>query len=249
MINIVSSFLNLKKKISNSVLPSEGYFYNDDFNLYIKRATNKEIDYYKNNINVKSISSIIFLIKKIVKENTLFSKNYLFEDLKSIDIIFIFIEIVKFTMNKKILIKILDKEIEFSEKNFNYFFKNNPEINKYYNKNNKCFSIDGYDLSIPSIGVENSLTIFLVNKIDNEDNKAYSDYFYDFTYFLGSKNNLDETEIENLIQIFNFEVEKSESKKIKKIIEMFLPLQTYKLLVNNKVEEITSRINLLEIWD
>jgi hypothetical protein len=53
--------------------------------------------------------------------------SYVFEDLKSIDVVFLFLEIVKFTTGRKIKINYIDEEenrletIEFDEKNFNYF--------------------------------------------------------------------------------------------------------------------------------
>lgn len=250
MIDIVSSFLNIKKKVNINYLPSQGLFYNDDFKFYIKRASEKNINFYKKNIEIKSISNVIFFIKKIVSENIVFSKDYKFDDLKSIDIIFIFIEIVKFTTNKKILIEVGDgKKVEFTRYNFNYFFNDQNVILKLYDENEKCFLIDGYKFTLPSIGVENSLTNFLIKKIDIEKDKKYGDYFYDFTYFLGKKNCLNENEIENLIEIFNFEVDKNENKKIKNIIEKFIPIQTYQLIEDNKVIEITSKINLKTIWD
>ena len=68
------------------------------------------------------------------------------------------------------------------------------------------------------------------------------------TYFLGDKNKVTFSEIENLIQIFNFDLDKIEREKVKKIIDTFQPLQKYSLVKNNKIIDINSKIDLEKIW-
>jgi hypothetical protein len=251
LIELINGLLYKKKKLNINKFPSQGFFYNKDMKIFIKRAKEEEIVFYKNNLNTKNIANVIYNIKKIVKHNTIFSSNYIFDDLKSIDIIFIFLEIVKHTKNKKIFINDINfkEEIEFSSKNFKYFFNIDNTLINNYNSDERLFLIDGYKFSLPTIGVENSLTSFLIRKIDEEKQQKYINYYYDFTYFLGQKNRISDIEIENLIQIFNFELEEEESKKIRKIIDTFIPIQTYQLLYKNKVIELTSKINLNNIWD
>ena len=55
-------------------------------------------------------------------------------------------------------------------------------------------------------------------------------------------------EIENLLQIFNFDMESQEIVKVKRIITMFAPIQRYSLVKDGKVVEMTSKINLEKIW-
>lgn len=251
LITVVKSLLNLQKKMDIKSLPSQGFFYKDDFEIWIKRCDVDHIKDYENNYIKDNLGSIIHKVKKIVENNTIFSYGYTFNDIKSIDIIYLFLEIVKFTKNEKIKIPYVDenglsKTINFEKKNFNYY-KLDDYI-KYYNKETKQFIIDNYMFSLPSIGVENGLTNFLISKANDKDATKYNEYFYDFTYFLGDKNNLKFNEIENLIQIFNFEIDEKEMLKINKIMDIFIPLQSYSLLKNNNIIEISSKIDLEKIW-
>jgi hypothetical protein len=45
---------------------------------------------YENNFNKEDIGQVIYQIKEIVKNNIKLSINYTYDDIKSIDIIFIF---------------------------------------------------------------------------------------------------------------------------------------------------------------
>ena len=119
---------------------------------------------------------------------------------------------------------------------------------KGYNKTEKNFKINGYIYTLPSIGVENSLTFFLVYKSGFIDSHKYQSLSYDFTYFVGDKNFLTFSEIENLIQIFNVDLERDELEKVKKTIEVFTPLQKYSLIKEGKEVDINSKIDLENIW-
>lgn len=253
LLNLVKNLLNLEKTIDKKSLPSQGLFYKDNFELSIKRADNDdileyELDFVKDNIGV-----IIYKVKKIVEKNTILSKGYYFEDLKSIDVVFLFLEIVKFTKGKPIKINFLNEEtgkedsINFSTKSFNYH-RLDDSVMKYYNKNLRCFEMDGYKFSLPSIGIENCLTSFLIFKQNSPDANKYSEYFYDFTYFLLDRNSIEFSEIENLIQIFNFDIEQDEYRKISNILKIFQPLQKYSLIRDGKVIDINSRLDLEKIW-
>lgn len=249
ILELLNSIINKKRKINIKELPSQGLFHSKDFSLSIKRASEEDINHYIKHIDNKSISVIINLIKYVVKNNTTLPKGYYFCDIKSIDIIYIFLEIVKYTTNRPIFIKSKDYIIEFDSKNFVYFFDKNKDILNFYNKENRNFYMDGYHFTLPSIGVEDSLTNYLIKKIDIDNETIYSEYYYDFTYFLGNKNKLDLEEIENLIQIFNYDLDTEESKKIKKIVELFIPIQKYKLIYNNQTVDLTSKVDLVKIWN
>ena len=101
---------------------------------------------------------------------------------------------------------------------------------------------------MPSVGVENSLTqyLFSISNIDGCD--KYNDYSYDFLFFLGKKNNLTFEEIENLVTIFNFDIDDDEKKKIKSIIKKFIEIIDYSLKVNNLLIDVKSRLDLENIW-
>lgn len=253
LINLVRNLINLKKKVDKKKLPSQGLFYKDDLEITIKRADENDINDYESNFIKDNIGVIIYKVKKIVEKNTILSNGYTFEDLKSIDVVFIFLEIVRFTKKKPILFTYLDEEkgieekIEFSTDNFNYFHIDN-EVMKFYNNDLKCFEIEGYKYTLPSIGIENCLTNFLIFNQDKPDAAKYNDYFYDFTYFLLDRKDISFNEIENLIQIFNFDIEPEESNKINQILKMFLPMQRYSLIKKGKVIDINSKIDLEKIW-
>lgn len=250
--NILRGVLNYKKKINIKRLPSQGLFYNDDFQLSIKKAEIEDILEYENKYVKDDFSVIIEQLKNIVRKNCIFSNEYEFNDLKSIDIIFLFIEIVKYTKGRPIDLTYFNDEsgkddiIEFSSDYFNYFELDNLMSN--YDRESKQFIIDDFKFSLPSIGIENSITNFLFSKINDKEIEEYNYYSYDFMFFLGNKKNITFNEIENLIHIFNFDIDDKTKKKIKKIIKMFLPFQKYSLKKGNKIIDIDSKINLEIIW-
>lgn len=251
--NLLKGLLNLQKKIDIKLLPSQGLFYPDDFELSIKRANIEDINEYEKNYIKDDLGTIINKLKKIVEKNSFFSEGYEFNDLKSIDIIFLFLEIVKFTKGKAISLTYFDDDIgkeniiEFSSNYFNYFELNDYIMNK-YDKDSKQFIIDGFKFSLPSIGLENCITNYLIEKSDEYDAIKYNDYSYDFIFFLSNKRCISFAEIENLIQIFNYDIEPKDRKRIKEIIKIFNPIQKYSLKKGNKIIEINSKIDLEKIW-
>lgn len=253
LVNLLKGLLNLQKKVDVKSLPSQGLFYNDDFEITIKKAKIEDIIEYEHNYIKDDLGLVITKLKKIVERNSIFSHGYSFNDLKSIDIVFLFLEIVRFTKGKAISLKYFDDEngkeidIEFSSNYFNYF-RIDDNIMKNYDSENKQFIIDGFKFTLPSIGVENCLTNFLIDKSDEVDVEKYNDYNYDFIFFLGNKKAITYKEIENLIQIFNEDIEVEDLKKVGKIIKMFQPIQKYSLKRGDKVIEITSKIDLEKIW-
>lgn len=252
LINILRGVLNYKKKIDIKRLPSQGLFYNDDFQLFIKKAEIEDIIEYESKYVKDDLNVIIEQLKNIVKKNCIFSNDYEFNDLKSIDIIFLFIEIVKYTKGRPIDLVYFNYEsgkndiIEFSSDYFNYFELDNLIPN--YDNESKQFIIDDFKFSLPSIGIENSITNFLLSKTKKKDIEKYNYYSYDFMFFLGNKRNITFNEIDNLIYIFNFDIDEDTKKKIKKIIKKFLPFQKYSLKKGNRIIDIDSKINLEIIW-
>jgi len=251
--NIIKSLFNLERKIDIKSLPSQGLFYKDDFKITIKRANLNDIKEYEKDYINNDASLVIEKLKKIVKKNSKFSSNYNFDDIKSIDIIFIFLEIVKFTKGKSIKIKYFnentnkEENIEFSSTYFNYFKIGDDLLSK-YNNELKEFNIDGYRFTLPSVGVENCLYNYLMNKSGDEDSHIYAKYNYNFLYFLSGKRKITTSEIENLVQIFNFDMGVDEQNKIKNIIKIFKPLNEYSLKKEGKVISLNSKINLEKIW-
>jgi len=250
--SIIRDLIFSQKKIDKFKLPSQGLFYKNDFEISIKKAGFEDIKEYEKDFVKNNLALIIQKVKTIVENNTILSDGYIFEDLKSIDVVFIFLEIVKYTKGEPIIINFLDEEsnkiesIHFDQKNFNYY-RISEDIMRNYDSEDKIFKLNGYTYTLPSIGVENSLTFFLYQKSSKYDSHKYQNLFYDFTYFVGDKNFLTFEEVENLIQIFNFDIEKDEMIKIKSILELFIPLQRYSLIKEGKEIEINSKIDLENI--
>lgn len=250
---IFSSILNHKKKIDLKTLPSLGLFYKDDFKIWIKKADIEDIIEYEYNYKKDDVGSVISRVKKIVKKNVILSNGYEYNDIKSLDVVYLFLEIVKLTNNKKIKVDYLNQltgEIEtitFDSNNFNYA-NINEDLMKYYDDNLKQFVIDGFKYSPPCIGVEDSLTSYILSKSNQVDNEKFADYNYDFLYFLGDKNKLNPSEIDNLIEIYNYDISEEDSKKIGDIIIKFKDLGKYTLKKDSQVIEITAKIDLEKIW-
>lgn len=253
LVNLLKGLLNLQKKVDVKSLPSQGIFYKDDFEISIKKADLEDIIEYEHNYIKDDLGSIINKLKKVVEKNSIFSSGYQFNDLKSIDVVFLFLEIVRFTKGKAVSLTYFDDEIgkenmiEFSSNYFNYFILND-EMTKNYDKISKEFLIEGFKFSLPSIGVENCITNYLISKSDEQDAIKYNDYNYDFIFFLGNKRNITFNEIDNLIQIFNYDIEDEDRRKIKKVVKLFQPIQKYSLKRGSKIIEITSKIDLEKIW-
>jgi hypothetical protein len=251
--NILRGILNLQKKINVKTLPSQGLFYKDDFEIWIKKADVEDIIEYEYQYEKEDLGLVIARVKRIVEKNAILSKPYSYYDIKSIDIVYLFFEIVKFTNNKKIDIKYYndivgkDEMISFESTNFNYA-KLNDELLKSYDSSAKEFVIDGFRYSVPCIGVENSLTHFLISKSGEPNAEAYNKYSYDFLYFLGHKSTLSFSEIDNLIQIFNFDLTDEDKKKIRKIVKSFSKIGKYSLKKDSTIIDVTAKIDLEKIW-
>lgn len=251
--NIFKSMLTQKKEVDLEKLPSMGLFYKNDFKIWIKKASIEDIIEYEYNYQKEDLGSIISRVKKVVKKNTILSNGYSYNDIKSLDIVFLFLSIVRFTNNKDIEIKHLDTNgsiinLKFSEETFNYADLDS-ETMSLYNDQSKEFIIDGFRYSPPSIGIENSITNYLISRSNTPGNEKYSEYNYDFLFFLGHKNTLSEDEIENLIQIFNYDITESDSKKIGEIITKFSNIGKYQLKRKSTIIDITAKIDLEKIWN
>jgi hypothetical protein len=252
LISIIKNLIDGSKKLDITSLPTKGYFYPKDFTIKIKKAKDEDIIEYEYKYDSDNVMEIVECVKRIVKKNTIFSQDYQFDDLKSVDIIFIFLEIVSFTTSKTIRIEFFNDDlrkldtIDFSSKNFNYY--NFEQLNSYHNEDDRNFEINGYKFSMPSVGVENCLAQFLLTKSNRDNSQIYSQLSYDFLFFLGFRNSLTFDEIDNLITIFNYDIDENEREKIKSIIELFLAMIGYQLKFKNHLIDVKANLNLEKIW-
>lgn len=249
--NIIKGLMIEKKELKLNLLPTQGYFYPVDMRMFIKAAEIDDILDYEKHIDRSNIIKSIECIKKVVQKNVSFNGKWCYEDLKSVDIIFIFIEIVKFTQSKDLFVNFVDdfgkmRQIAFGPQNFDYF-DFSPFL-EFYNLETREFIIDGWHYSFPSIGVENSLTRYLSTIYDLKAVETMKKMSYNFLFFLTGKNHLSDDEIQNVIQIFNYDLAEEEKDHINNIVMMFNPILSYALRYAGNRIEIKSKVNLESIW-
>ena len=251
LFEIIQGLLIETRVIDTKDLPSQGVFYKDDFNIKIKKADIGDIIEYEHKFNKNDLLSSIECIKNVVANTTIMSKGYTCDDIKSVDIIFVFLEIVKFTTGRDLLVPYINGEgnecfITFDTEHFKYY--DFSQIEKYYDYETREYVVDDYRFSLPSIGVESSLTNYLFSKSASDEITKLNKMSYDFMYFLGYKTSLTFYEIDNLIQIFNFDLDECEIKRVSAIVNMFSGIVSYTLLDGNITIDIKSKLNLQDIW-
>ena len=84
----LKGILNLQKKVDLKLLPSQGLFYKDDFQLYIKKVDLTDIIEYEYKYVKEDLGLIISKVKKVVEKSIIIKNDYTFDDIKSVDIIF-----------------------------------------------------------------------------------------------------------------------------------------------------------------
>jgi hypothetical protein len=253
--NIFNSLTSRTKKINTSQLPSMGLFYPDDFIISIKKATIEDILEYERDFKPDDMAVIIEVIKRIICKNIVLPKKYNFNWLKSIDIVYVFLEIVKWTNSKNIEFNLYNnvtgeafKKVNFGSDSFDYF--NTDKLMKYYNPDTMEFIIDDWKYSMPSIGIEESIMEYLHSKRnDGWDAEMLNNVDYNFMYFLGNKEKLTLSEMDNIITIFNWELDDESKYKINQITETFKDLSKYSVVWEGTSYEISNKIDLSKIWE
>jgi hypothetical protein len=252
ILSILKSIAGINKKLNLSELPSKGLFYPDDFEIFIKKSSMEDIINYELNFKETDILSVIENIKSIVINNAILNKGYSWRDIKVLDLVWVFLEIAKFTTGKKIMIEYFNDtknkidEIEFNSKSYNYF--NYDKFKKDYDSEKKEYLIDGYKFSFPSLGIEHDLIKYVNSKSGKKNAKKMSEYNFNFLFFVGQKNKLEKKEVENLITIFNHDLSDSDIKKVDDIIRLFSPAIKYAVEINGREIEINNKINLKDIF-
>jgi len=92
-------------KINVEDLPSMGLFYPDDLEIKVKPAEQTDIEKYNSRYIDGDFISILIGIKWVIRHNIKLNKGYEFASISSIDILYIFLEIVKITQNEDIYVR------------------------------------------------------------------------------------------------------------------------------------------------
>ncbi len=252
IINIIKSLATRNKQLNLSELPSMGLFYPDDMKIYIGKCTEEDIIAYENIIDPNNILTMVYAMKTIVDKCVTMNKNYDTSYLKSIDVTYIMFEIVKLTTGREVTIEHYDDimgkyvNIPVNSKTFNYL--DLSDLMKHYLPESKEFLLDGFKLSLPTKGVETSLTEYFSN-ISPEKVDSMVEYSYDFIYFLGNRNTMTFNEIENLVDIFNDSMEDADKETVSKAVKKFAPMIRYSIKFNDRVVELHGKINMVTIWE
>jgi len=234
------------KKIDITKLPSRGFFYDKDFFIKIKKVESDDILYYKNYFKPDNPVIIIELIKQIVKKNTFYPKGYSFDDVRSVDVVYLFFKLIEYTTKAPLYLSHINPltgtidKIPVTDLNFKYF----DPSNEYKLVDGEFISKSGFKFRIPSIKVEDTLTKFITLKY-YMGKREYMDANYDFIYFLGKKNNVSDQEIETLLDIFS-EMDRDE---ISTIVEDFKPFARYSVVSDGVEYSLDGKLDLENAFD
>lgn len=247
LFDILEGIKNVKK-LNIKKLPTQGFFYPKDFTISIRKASLDDRLLYNFNFVKDDISVILSETKRIIKNCLILNKKYKYEDIKSNDLLYIFFEIVKFTMDRDIMIPFKDvvgntSYVPFTQKHFNYFDFNS--MNCEYDSKTREFIKNGWRFSLPSLGVENCLVDYIYD-LDEAGEKT--DWSYDFLFFLGNKNYISSEEFDNLITIFNSDLDDKSKEEVRDIVKTIYKSIGYSLVVEGKVIELDMKIDFEKLF-
>lgn len=240
--SLLTDIFKKNYKVDIPSLPSQGYFYPDNTEIIVSKGNIDDQIKYHQGINNTNIFGIIDTVKSILKDRLSFKpSSFKFNDIRAIDIFYIFIEFVKYTNDERIYFN----GIEFTSNNFIYF-----DYYKYindYDSDSREFIYDGWRFSLPSIGVETSLSRFAYELTINGKSEDYQNSNYNLMYFLGKKSEVSYDEIVNLIEVFD-DLDEPQQNELNEIVFRFAKSGLYFLMEEGKK---STRINpnmLKNIW-
>ena len=228
-----------KYSIPINILPSQGYFYPDGLEIYLEKGSDEDRESYLNGFYNSTIFGITDTIKSIlIKKVTFNQKNFTFEKVKAIDILFIFIEFIKYTTDKPVYFN----SVEFNKDNFIYFdFK---EFENNYDEKEKCFTFNNWKYSLPTIGIESSLGKFSYEITMRGQSSKYENKNYNFIYFLSDKTSINFDKMVDLINLYD-ELSDENKEEIQIIVDKFSKSGIYFLLESGK-KPIRINSNMLQ---
>ena len=233
---------NKYKIIPKENLPSQGYFYPIDLEIRLSKGDIQDQINYHYGLSNSNILGTIDMIKSILKLRVNFKPGeFKFNDLRAIDIFYLFIEFVKYTTGNKVFFN----GIEFSSDKFIYFdFKS---IEKNYDPVTRDFVFDGWRFSLPSIGIETSLTRFSYELAIRGLSEKYQNSNYNLIYFMGNRNELEYNDVINLVETME-DLDESDQQYINNIVEKFNKSGLYFLIEGGKKPTRVTSYMLKDIW-
>lgn len=253
--NLISKILSSFKKekrfnITNDMLPTRGIFYPENIEISVTKASEETIKMYNSEISKTNddINLLLHLINKVV-ENHIIVKNSTYHNLKSLDLLYLFIYIVRITTEKPYMVKYelpnkTTGEIELNEENFMYMSLDRISSHfDFYNKEKKQIILNnGFMFSLPSIGIETKIVEFIRA---NEDKFEFNDL--NFIYFMGNGNDVSFEEIENVIISFE-ELDSETYIEIRDFVHVYEEEQRFKLLKDNVFVDLKSGLHFNDLW-
>ena len=230
------------KTINIKYLPSQGYFYPPNLKMTMYSGKDVDHEYFLKNLKNSNIFGIIETVKYVLnKRIKIEAKNFSFEQIRAIDLFYIFINFVKFTTGERIYFS----GVEFISNNFMYF--NFEEYAEYYEETTREYIFDGWRFSLPSIGIESSLNKFSYEITIKGELKKYQNSNYNLIYFLGNQYKLNYEEMLNIILIMD-DLSKKDKSYINEIVEKFSNVGIYLLISEGSVPVKISPNMIKEIW-
>tara|TARA_R110000772_G_scaffold2410_4_gene8576 strand:- start:52591 stop:53367 length:777 start_codon:yes stop_codon:yes gene_type:complete len=242
--NLITNIFGTKKlyEVNIKKLPSQGYFYPENLKIYINKGDLDDQLRYYHGIDNSNIFGMISTLKNLLVNRVEFNlKDFIFDRLRAIDIFFMFIEFIKHTTGKKLYIS----GIEFNYNNFVYF--DFDQFSKNYDPIKRAFVFGDWTFSLPSIGIETSLSQFSYKISINGETDRYKEKNYNLIYFLGDKNKLNYNDMINLIDLFE-DLTDVHQEEVNTIVKSFSKSGLYFLI---KIGKKAIRINpdmLKNIW-
>lgn len=223
-------------------LPSQGYFYPKNIKITLYRGSSEDYNYFTKNIENSNFFGIIETIKIILKRRIdLKPSNFNFDNIKAIDIFYLFLEFIKLTTGHKIFFS----SVEFCSDNFMYF--DFEKFTDNYNKKSREYIFNGWKFSLPSIGIETSLNRFSYDITIKGDLKKFQNSNYNLIYFLGHVSTLDYDQMINIVYTMD-DLSKEDEEYINSIVDMFSNVGIYLLIMEGKDPVKISPDMISGIW-
>jgi hypothetical protein len=207
-------------KVDLKKLPSQGYFYPKDLEIWITIPSEAQIQQYNQTIHANEVGAILQLTLNNVHVN----EGHTIQEIRSIDLTPLFLLIVKATTKKEI-------KGELNYRGETQSIKITPDSLALFdfgpyadNIIDGEIHINGWRFSPPTIGAEHSFA----ENLEKLGKAEEVDYLPDFLFFLGNKTYLTEQETDNLFDLFEGDLPDSDYAEVCNIVDTFTELITMK---------------------